>query len=101
MLASVAPHVTSRHCYSSSSLGESLDSPTVLRTKFSILLLLVYVRLFLVYILALVIDFSFSEVLDLLCVFGAQFLRFQRTFSLVGQAHTAGWRCVCGVHLAH
>lgn len=53
------------------------------------------------YILALDIDFSFSEVWDLLSVFGARFLRFQRTFSLVAQAHPAGWRRVRGVHLAH
>lgn len=101
MLESVAPRVTSSHCYSSSSLSQLLDSPTALRTKSSISLLLVHVRLFLVYILALDIDCSFSEVLDPLSVFGARFLRFQRTFSLVAQAHPAGWRCVRSVHLAH
>jgi len=62
MLVSVVVHVTSSCCYSSSSLGEFLDLPTALRTKSSILLLLVQVGMFLVYILVSDVDSSFPEI---------------------------------------
>lgn len=100
MLVSVVACVTPSYCYSSSSLGEFLDLPTVLGTKSSILLLLVYVRLFLVYILVSDADFSFSEILNLLSFLGAlsfkpyNFCSFRGCSSLWLQAHTMGWRHV-------
>lgn len=83
-----------------SSLGEFLDLPTVLRTKSSILLLLVYVRLFLVYVLVSDVDFSFSEILNLLSFLGAlsfkpyNFCSSRGCSSLWLKAHTTGWKCV-------
>lgn len=64
----------------------------------NILLLLVYVRLFLVYVLISDADFSFSEILNLLSFLGAlsfkpyNFCSFRGCSSLWFQAHTRGWR---------
>lgn len=100
VLVSVVACVTSSYCYSSSSSGEFLELPAVLRTKSSILPLLVYLRLFLIYILVSDVDFRFSEILNLLCFLGAlsfkpyNFCSFRGCSSLWLQAHTVGWRHV-------
>lgn len=91
MLGSVIACVTSSCCYSSSSLDEFLDMPSVLRTKSSVLLLLVYVRLILVYIPVSGVDFSFLGILNLLSCLGA----LSPTISAVSEdVHPCGSRLI-------
>lgn len=71
MWVAVVACVTHSYCYSLSSLGRSLGVLTVLKTKSSVLLLLVFVRLFLRCIFVLDIHFSFSEILHLLSFLAA------------------------------
>lgn len=94
MLVSVVACVTPSYCYSSSSLGEFLDLPTVLGTKSSTLLLLVYVRLFLVYIFVSDADFSFSEVLNLLSFLGALSFKPYNFCSFRGCVHPCGSKLI-------
>lgn len=75
MWVAVVACVTHSYCYSLSSLARFLDAFTVLKTKSSVLLLLVFVRLFLRCIFVLDIHFSFSEILTLLSFLAALSLK--------------------------
>lgn len=78
------------HSYCLSSLGGFLDVPTGLKTKSPVLLLLVFVRLFLGCIFVLDVDFSFSEILNLLSFLAA--LSFKPDFAVWEDVHLHGSR---------
>lgn len=84
--------VTHSSCYSLSSLGGFLDVPTGLKTKSSLLLLLVYVRLFLRCIFVLGVSFSFSEILNLLSFLAA--LSFKPDSAVWEDVHPHGSRLI-------
>lgn len=104
VLGSVTASVTSSCCYTSFSLDEFLDMPTVLRTKSPVLLLLVYVRLILVYIPVPDVYFSFLGILNLLSCLGAlspTISAFQRMFICVALgSYYRLEACLCSVALA-
>lgn len=88
------------HSYCLSSLGGFLDVPTGLKTKSPVLLLLVFVRLFFGCIFVLDVDFSFSEILNLLSFLAA--LGFKPDFAVWEDVHPHGSRhilCPGGVFM--
>lgn len=86
--------VTQSYCYSLSSLGRFVDVPPVLKTKSSVLLPLVFVRLFFRCIFVLDVNFSFSEILNLLSFLAALGFKPDSAGWEDVHAHTVGWRCV-------
>lgn len=80
------------HSYCLSSLGGFLDMPAGLKTKSSVLLLLVFVRLFLGCIFVLDVSFTFSEILNLLSFLAA--LSFKPHFAVWEDVHPHGSRLI-------